>query len=107
MNTITIGEKLDYCADQLSKEQPLFNESQSLNAEKQALLEDLEVGKIERPEDFPADISFWGYLGYFVLIFFLYFVFLGFVFNTFKLTEDCEAMIALSVFIVPFVLLYL
>ena len=106
MNTITIGEKLDYCADQLLKEQPLFNESQSLNAEKQALLEDLEVGKIERPEDFPADISIWGYLGYFVLIFFLYFVFLGFVFDTFKLTEDCEAMIALSVFIVPFVLLY-
>lgn len=106
MNTITIGEKLDYCAEQLLKEQPLFNESQSLNAEKQALLEDLEVGKIERPEDFPADISFWGYLGYFVLIFFFYFVFLGFVFDTFKLTEDCEAMIALSVFIVPFVLLY-
>lgn len=106
MNTITIGEKLDYCAEQLSREQPLFNESQSLNAEKQALLEDLEVGKIERPEDFPADISFWGYLGYFVLIFFLYFVFLGFVFDTFKLTEDGETMMVLSVFIVPFVLLY-
>ena len=106
MNTITIGEKLDYCAEQLLKEQPLFNESQSLNAEKQALLEDLEVGKIERPEDFPADISFWGYLGYFVLIFFLYFVFLGFVFDTFKLTEDGESMMVLSVFIVPFVLLY-
>lgn len=106
MNAISIGEKFDYCAEQLSKEQPLFNESQSLKAEKHSLLEDLEVGKIERPEDFPADISFWGYLGYFVLITFLYFLFLGFLANSVKLSENGEVLMGLSVFIVPFVLLY-
>ena len=106
MKTITIGEKLDYCAEQLSREQPLFNESQSLNAEKQALQEDLEVGKIERLEDFPSDISFWGYLGYLILFVILYVIVGASIENAIGPSEDSGAFLGLGMFIVPFVLLF-
>lgn len=104
---ITIGEKLDYCAEQLSREQPLFNESQSLTAEKQSLLEDLEVGKIERPEDFPANISFWGYIGYLVLFVFLYAIVGVFIEDAIGPSENSSTFLGLGLFVVPFLCLYL
>lgn len=101
----TIGEKINYCAIRLSKELPLFKESQSLVAEKKSLLKDLKKGKIERPDEFPSGIGCLGYLGYLILFVVLYIVFLGFLIEI-KVPDTILGLFVLGIFIVPFICIY-